>query len=183
MSDILRNINWLDIVFIILLSGMVYKGSKIGVSGQLVSLIGLLTILYTSLTFYSVLSGSVFGFLLSKWAKPISFFVISAALSMIVKILRRVIRLTGDDELSAIESFGGIVVASFRAVIFFGLISTQLILTPIGFLNTSVSDGSKSAMFFIKRNVDIYCLMKFRSNEGLKDKVIKGLLENKVNGS
>jgi uncharacterized membrane protein required for colicin V production len=68
LPDILNQINWIDIFFLILLLGMVYKGLKTGVGGQVIALIGWFVLVFMSLKYYSVVSEALFGFLLQKWA-------------------------------------------------------------------------------------------------------------------
>ena len=75
--ELIKDINWLDILFVILLLGMIYKGARTGVGGQLLSLAGWCLLLFTSITYYNIVSTAIFGFLLQKWAKPITFFAIA----------------------------------------------------------------------------------------------------------
>ena len=115
MSAALTDINWLDILFVILLLGMVYKGLRTGVGSQLLSLAGWFVLLFVSIGYYKVLSEAIFGSVLQKWAKPVSFFVISAGIFTVVKILERAFNVITSEEHAAIERVGGALVEIGRA--------------------------------------------------------------------
>jgi len=175
----LTNINWLDILFIILLLGMVYKGLRTGVGGQLLSLVGWFILIFVSIGYYSFLSEAIFGFLLQKWAKPVSFFVISAALFTVIKILERVFNIIVGEELALIERIGGALVASLRAFIFFGIIGIMLLLVPLDYVRQSAVEGSRTCMFFVGLDAQIYSWMTGIvgiSEQKTKDEVVEGIL-------
>jgi len=135
---------------------MVYKGAKTGVSGQLFSLAGWFLTLFISLKYYSFLSEAIFGFLLQRWAKPVSFFLISAIIFAAVKVFERVINIISSENAASIERMGGILIASLRACILFGLIGILFLLTPVNFLRSAAAEGSKTCMFFVHMDVAIY---------------------------
>lgn len=176
---ILNEINWLDIVFVILFLGMVYKGARTGVGSQILSLAGWFVLLFVSIGYYSFLSEAIFGFMLQAWAKPVSFFVISAAMFTVIKFLERVFNVISGEEIASIEKIGGVLVAALRASIFCGIIAILLLLVPLEYTRISVTEGSKTAMFFVDLDSRIYSWMT--SVTGLpkkadKDDVINGFL-------
>ena len=181
MPDILNQINWIDIIFIILLLGMVYKGLKTGVGGQVIALIGWFVLVFLSIKYYSVASEALFGFLLQKWAKPLSFFVISAVIFTAIKLLERVFNIISGEDLAPIEKIMGAVVAVVRAAIFCGVIGILLLLIPIERIHTDAVQGSKSCMFFVKIDTQIYSLLaNVSGNKEKTDKeeVLENILEN-----
>ncbi len=150
-------INWLDILFVILLVGMIYKGSRTGVGGQLISLTGWLILVFLSITYYDIVSRAIFGFLLQKWSRPISFFGITAIGFTVIKTLERVFNVIGSsEELPPVERVGGALVACLRACLFFGLIGMQLLIVPLDYTRDSVLDGSRTGKFFVDIDAGIY---------------------------
>ncbi|MBU0683364.1 MAG: CvpA family protein [Candidatus Omnitrophica bacterium] len=159
MPEILNEINWLDILFIILLLGMVYKGLRSGVIGQIPSLIGGFVLLYISIEYYSFTSEAIFGFMFQKWTKPASFFIISAGIFVAVKILERVLSVINANEFALIERLGGAVIGGFRACMLFGVLGMIFLLMPIKTMQTSVVDGSKICNTLITMDFKIYVWM------------------------
>ena len=156
MPDILQSINWLDIIFIILLLGMVYKGIQTGVGGQIFSLLGYVILLFVSIGYYKFASEAIFGFLLQDWAKPISFLGISVLIFVVTKFVERIFNITKGEDLAGIEKIGGVLVAAFRAVILCGAIGIFFLLTPISYLQNSASVGSMTSMYFVKADISTY---------------------------
>jgi len=156
LPEILQSINWIDIVFVILLLGMVYKGTRTGVGGQILSLCGMFVLIFLSIRYYKIISEALFGFLLQDWARPVSFFVIAALVFVAVKFLERVFNVLNAEELASIEKIGGAIIAGCRALMLFGAIGILLLLIPINYIQESAAEGSWSCMFFVKADVRIY---------------------------
>ncbi len=156
MPELFNNVNWLDLIFIILLLGMIYKGSKTGVGGQFLSLVGWIVLLFFSIGYYNVFSEAIFGFMLQKWSRPASFFAIVIGIFMSVKLLERIFNVISGEELSGIERIGGAVIAVVRAVMLFGVIGILLLLVPVDYLNTTVVKDSRSCMIFVNCDAQIY---------------------------
>ena len=186
MPDILHNINWLDIIFVILLLGMVYKGTRTGVGGQVLSVAGYLILLFISIGYYKITSEAIFGFLLQAWAKPISFLGISMVILVMTKFLERIFSVISGEELAGIEKIGGALVSVFRAAILCGAIGIFLLLTPIDYLQTAALTGSKTCMFFVKTDIDIYTwLAKVTglNKEAKSDDILEQILASKEKDS
>lgn len=158
MPSILQDVNWIDILFLILLLGMIYKGSKTGVGGQVVSLVGGFALVFVSVKYYSLASEALFGFLLQKWSKPASFLAIIVIIFIIIKVLERIMIVISGDEVASIERVGGVLVAALRAAMFCGLVGMFLLLIPADYIQKSVT-SSKSCMFFVKFDAQVYCLL------------------------
>ena len=156
MPEILLQFNWLDIFFVILLLGMVYKGLKNGVGSQMLSLAGAVFLVFLSIGYYNYFSVSIFGFLAQEWSKPVSFFVISAIVYFAIKLFERIFNVINNEEVSTIERIGGVVIASLRGFIFFGLIGIFFILVPIETLQRSAIQESQTCMYFVKMDAQIY---------------------------
>ncbi|MFH1552533.1 MAG: CvpA family protein [Candidatus Omnitrophota bacterium] len=179
MPEILQDINWLDIFFVILLLGMIYKGSTTGVGGQTISLIGWFVLIFAAIGYYSFLSEALFGFLLQDWARPASFFLISAIMFVVIKVLERVFNVIRGEELASIERIGGALVGAFRACIFFGIIGILLLLIPVEDVRLYVAEKSKTCMIFVQMDAQIYSWMtEFigESEKKEKDEVIEEIM-------
>ncbi len=159
MPAIIARLNWIDVFFLILLLGMAYKGTKTGVGGQIVSLIGSFVLVFCSIRYYEVLAEAIFGFMLQTWARPISFFAIAIIIFVLGKVLERAFNLSGGENLVAVERLGGIVIASLRAFVFFGMIGLLFLLVPVERIRFSVVEGSKTCMFFVNMDTEIYSWM------------------------
>ncbi|MGB2661484.1 MAG: CvpA family protein [Candidatus Omnitrophota bacterium] len=179
LSTFIQNLNWLDIVFVILLLGMIYKGVHTGVGGQILSLAGWFLILFTTLAYYNIISKAVFGFLLQTWSRPVSFLSIAVFVFICMKVVERVANVKPGEESASIEKIAGILVASLRAILLFGLIGMLLLLTPIKYTRNTVLTKSKTAMFFINTDAKIYSLITGYfglSKKRTKNEVMEDLL-------
>ena len=157
---------------------MVYKGLRTGVGGQMISLAGTVVLVYVSISFYTYISNALFGFLLQKWAKPVSFFIISMVVFTITKLLERLLSAVDGEGLAAIEKIGGILVSSVRAFLIFGVIGICLLQVPVDFISTAVKDGSKTAMMFVKLDMKIYRVVSDligTPSEKEQDKILNGI--------
>ena len=168
MPTILQEINWIDILFIILFVGIVYKGSRVGVGGQILPLVGWFVLVFAAIGYYQYVSEAVFGFSVQTWAKPISFLVISVLIFTIIKFLDRIFSVIHSEEVAVMEKIGGAIVAAIRAFIFFGLIGIFFLLTPIEYLHQAVLEDSRSCMYFVKADAQIYSWMSALMGEGKK---------------
>ena len=171
MPAILEQINWLDIVFIILLLGMVYKGLRTGVGCQIVSLIGWFALIFFSIRYYNYFSKAIFGFLLQKWSQPVSFFVIAVVIFGVIKLLERVFNVMNSEESAPIERLGGVLLASFRGFMMFGALGMLLILTPMDQIRSSALEGSKTCMLFVNMDAQLYSWMtQLVKTSGVKER-------------
>ncbi len=159
MSTIFSGVNWLDVLFLTILLGMIYKGSRTGVGSQFLSLAWLLILVYVSICYYDTLAAKIFGFMAQNWARPIAFFVIFFVFILVIKFFEMIFNVSNVENLAPIERIGGAVIASLRAFLLLGLVSTQLLLLPGSFLRDSVAKGSKTGMMLVNLDVGIYCWM------------------------
>ncbi|MBD3296725.1 MAG: hypothetical protein GF392_05100 [Candidatus Omnitrophica bacterium] len=167
MPEIFHTIHWIDVVFIILLLGMIYKGLRVGVGGQLLSLAGWLFLVVASIGFYDYISEAFFGFLLQRWAKPLSFFAIAVAVLTVLKMLERVFIVVSSDEMAPVERLGGGFVAAVRGFVFFGLVGILLLLVPVSSVREQITEGSRTCMYFVEMDARIYVF--FSRITGLPD--------------
>ncbi len=152
----MSGVNWLDVIFLTILLGMIYKGSRAGVGSQLLSLVWAFVLVFFSIGFYSGLASSMFGFILQSWARAISFFIIASILFVAIKFLEMIFGIEYVENISPLERIGGAVVAAMRTVLLFGLVCILFLLLPIPFLQNAVAKGSKTGMVFVRTNAHVY---------------------------
>jgi uncharacterized membrane protein required for colicin V production len=175
LPDLLKQINWVDAVYILLLVAMVFRGTKTGVGAQILSLVGWIAILYLSVRYFLLVSEAIFGFMLQGWAKPLSFFAIAAAGFILLKFVERIFSVVMGAELSIIEKAGGALVAAIRSFILFGMIGFLLLLTPIDYLWFSAAKDSRSCSSFVEFDAVLY-----RAIDGLLVSDEEGTPERKL---
>jgi uncharacterized membrane protein required for colicin V production len=156
---LIHGFNWVDVLFVILLLGTIYKGVRIGVGGQLLSLAGCFLILFAALNYYNFVSRIIFGFLLYKWARPVSFFSIVVLIFAAVTLWEKAFSVADREELAPIERIGGAVIAALRAFIIFGIVSMFFLLLPFSFTRVTIAHKSRLGMFFVELDAKIYSAM------------------------
>ena len=156
---LIHGFNWVDVLFVILLLGTIYKGVRVGVGGQLLSLAGCFLILFAALSYYNFVSKVIFGFLLYKWARPVSFFSIVVLIFAAVTLWKKALTVAEKDALAPIERLGGAVVAALRSFIIFGIICMFFLLLPFTYPRVTFAHKSRLGMFFIEMNATIYSAM------------------------
>lgn len=148
MSDFISHFSWLDIVYTLILFGTIYKGSKRGVSTQLISLVGYVLLVYLALGYYLFVSEALFGFLLQNWARPISFFSITIIVLFLLKLIDRVLNVVDHEDLATIERIGGMLVAGIRGSILIGILCLGLALVPLESVHkVAIGDSALSKHF------------------------------------
>lgn len=156
MPEIFQNINWIDVLFVILLMGICYKGSRVGVGGQIIALTCWFVLIFVAIGYYREISEVLFGFLLQKWARPLSFFCISVIFYILIKVLEKTFNISGTEELSPIERILGGGIALLRGFMFCGAVSILIVISPFYSIRDKVVQESKTGMFFLEMDVDIY---------------------------
>ena len=178
MSSIIYGINWLDIAFITILLGMIYKGSHAGVGSQVLSLAWVFVLLFFSLGFYDSLASGFFSFIKQNWARPISFLLISIISFASIKFLEMIFNISTSENLAPFERIGGAIIASLRTFVIFGIITIQLLLLPVKFLQDGVND-SKSGFFLVGIDAQLFSYMaenleyfKKKSKDEIVDEIV-----------
>jgi len=156
LPELLKQINWVDALFIVIFLGTVLRGAKTGVGSQLLALAGWVAIMYVSVRYHPLVSEAIFGFMLQGWAKPLSFFAVAAAGFVVQKLVERIFSAVLASELSIFEKLGGAVVAGVKAVVLCGMIVFFLLLVPVDYMVESVMEGSKSSLRLLEVDAVLY---------------------------
>jgi uncharacterized membrane protein required for colicin V production len=155
----ISELNWIDVIFLILLLGMIYKGVRLGVAGQIIPLLGTFVVLFLSIRYYKSSSEAFFGSMLQGWAKPVSFFIISSLVLFISKIIDKLFHFTAPEDMAVIERAAGIIIAAIRTAIICGVISLGLFLIPVKGVNSALKQDSQFASRLAEININIYCMI------------------------
>lgn len=118
--------------------------------------------LFVSVTYYSRVSQSIFGSNLQKWSLPVSFFLIAGGIFIVVLLIDRAIKAKKEGAISFTDRIAGVGVGALKAIILFGVISMQILLLPVDSARSAVKEGSKSGMFFLEADAEIYSWMTGR---------------------
>ena len=159
LPAIINELNWVDVFFIILLLGMVYKGARTGVAGQMVPLAGTFALVYLPVRFYREFSEAMFGTMLQEWAKPVSFFIICILVMFVTRIIDRLFSLIASDDMALIERIAGMLIAGFRSVAYFGVICYLLLMLPSAAVNRAVDESSGVARKSLRMDSKIFLLL------------------------
>lgn len=177
----MSGVNWLDVIFLTILLGMIYKGSRAGVGNQLLSLVWVLVLVFFSIGYYDGLASSVFGFITRSWARAISFAIIVSVLFVLTKLLEMMFTCEYVENLPPLERIGGAVVGAMRAFLVFGLICVLFLLLPVSFLQNAVAKSSRTGMAFVKMDAHVYSwlsdYLKFVEQKNT-DEVVKEILKS-----
>lgn len=157
---ILANMNWVDLLAVIIMLRTSYISFKEGLSHEIFPLFGSVLSLLLALHFYDRL-----GFLLHSKVVvvPVSlcnlsvFLVIILAVALALKFLKIlvdvIIKVTWHP---LIEKVGGMLVGILRGAVAVSTILIFLALVPLSYLQWSVKDRSLSGMFFLRMGPAIY---------------------------
>jgi len=169
-SQIIASISWLDVLFVLIFVGMIYRGLRSGIGSQILSLIGWFIVIFFSVGYYSVLSTSIFGFMQRTWSRSSSYTMIIGVGFIVIKLLEMVFRDPASDK--AFARVACTILASLRAAIVAGLISIQLLLMPVPDMNKMATKGSKLAMYFVNLDVSVYSgITKVLSSVKRRDRI------------
>lgn len=158
--ELVRRINWVDIIVIIILLRTSYASFQNGLTHEIFSLLGLVLNITISLHCYSKIGTSISRNLVGI-PLHISKFICFIILMLIIWIafrffrifLSRVIRIEWSP---FIESTFGMVVGVARASLVASLVLIVIALTPVPYMQWSLRDRSLTGLFFLRIGPTIY---------------------------
>jgi len=189
--ELIRRINWVDVIALILLLRISYSAFKQGLTKDFFSALGITITVVVSLRYYAALGKLISDFipvLPIQLTNCISFGFIVTVTSIALKFVGFfinkiiVIRLHG-----ILESLGGLFSGVLRASITVSLIFIACMLIPVPYLQDSIRDKSLTGMLFLRVGPTIYKKtggylpsFGFKEAERTGDKIIQDLLEDKT---
>lgn len=163
LLEVLRRINWVDILVIIILFRIGYVAIKNGLSAELFKFMGTLLAVYLSLHYYTALADWVRQRLgVDTERVPLEFldficFVVLTIAGYLVFVLLRLAfyRLIKMEAAPRLNQWGGFVLGIARGFLLIGLVIFMLVISSVSYLKTSVAN-SYSGRQLIKVAPDTY---------------------------
>jgi uncharacterized membrane protein required for colicin V production len=162
--EILKNINWLDILVLILILRAVYIGSKRGLTAELFNFFGILVSLVAAVMWYSQTADVlIINFKLPVWLSQFLCFVIIAQLvRFIFKYgLVLLLKMFNVQFVPQLERLGGGVVGLARGIILSGIIILAIGIIPNDYLKESIEIKSFTGNFLLKATESTYTSLTF----------------------
>lgn len=192
LFKMLKQLNWVDIVVIILLIRISYIALQSGLFLESFKLLGTILALYLSLHYYSVLGSFLANRMGIKTLSPlalnfISFIVLMIAGYLIFKILRELFaKFIKLEPTAGLDKWGGLILGVIRGFLSVSLVIFMLAASHAGYFRKSVK-GSFSGKDLINISISTYAgiwnaaLSKFMAKENFNQNTgeIKKSLEGK----
>jgi uncharacterized membrane protein required for colicin V production len=158
--DIIKHINWIDVLALVLVLRIAYVSSQAGLTHELFPLIGNAVVLILSLHFYGLV-----GVIINK-AAPIvpiqvanfiSFTGIAIVLIIIYKLLNSLLEMVLTFELPApVEKIGGLITGVLKAFVVVSLVLGILAMAPFPYLQKSIREKSLAGLSILRLGPAMY---------------------------
>lgn len=180
MAEIFQNINWVDLLVVILLIRSSYVGFTKGFGWELFRFIGYLSTAIAAVYFYeytSQLLGDYFP-VVQSFSNLVSFTVLYAGILFIFKFINLLIeKIIKIETFSAVEKFGGLLLGFLRGTILTGLLLISLVFVPVPYFEKSIKERSytgqlalKTVPFLYEKIGMVFPALKFNQrNEALSE--------------
>jgi uncharacterized membrane protein required for colicin V production len=150
----LKQINWVDILALIVLFRVCYVASKKGLPVELFKLLGTLAAVYISLHYFTVVSDLIRGRVNTEKA-PLAFldflsFIVLAAVSYLIFVLLRhtFFQFIKMEAVSTLNKWGGLILGIGRGFLLVGLIIFGLVISTVTYLKDSVDKSYSGKRLF-----------------------------------
>lgn len=147
LLEIIKQFNWVDFLVVIILFRICYIGAKSGFSLELFKFLGILSAIYLSLHYYTMLS-DFFRNRIAVKSLPLEFldflsFIVLAILGYLVFVSLRSVfyRFIKMEATPKLNKGGGFILGIGRGFLVAGLIIFMLVISSIGYLKNSVNDS------------------------------------------
>jgi len=158
--DIIKHINWVDILAVIIIIRMSYAAFREGLAHELFPLFATIFVMVLSLRYYSsfgsVISKQLFNVSI-QFSNFVSFLMIAIAsmlvLNLINALLNNIVKVQWNP---IIEKFGGLIFGAVRAFITASLVLIILALMPLPYFQRSIKDKSLIGMHVLGIGPSIY---------------------------
>lgn len=189
--DIIRQLNWIDVLVIILVIRISYVAFQEGLSHEIFPLISGIASIIISLRYYHKLGG-FFSNAVPALSKAISNFTGFCLLVIGTGLVFKLVRIVLDRVIKVqwhplIERFGGLVFGACRGAITACLVLETMAMAPLPYLQWSIRDRSFSGVYFVRIGPTVYeaasGFLPFIKADGLpadKEAIINDLLSDKT---
>lgn len=157
MQTIIRQLNWVDVFFLILSLRVCYAAMKVGFVAEFFKLLGTLCALYTSLHYYTYLSDWFTGLLHInvkegthlEFLDFVTFLLLAGVCYAAVASLRLLFtHFVKIEAVSKLNQAAGLVLGSCRVFLLLGLIAYLLAISSVVYLRRSVESAYSGRFFF-----------------------------------
>lgn len=188
--EIIKRINWVDLLVIILVIRISYVAFQEGLSHEIFPAVGSLAIIVLCLHYYKRIgiwiSQNIFNMPLDL-SNFLSFLLLAVIIGVTFKIVKALLdKIIKVEWHPFIERFGGLAIGIMRASIVASIVLTIIALMPLSYLQWSIREKSVIAMHFLKIGPTIYekCsrILPTIKVEGIsadKEGVVKDLVSDK----
>jgi hypothetical protein len=162
--EILKSINWLDIVLLVLILRGIYIGVKLGLTAELFNFFGILVSLILAVLWYSRTADVlVVNFKLPVWLSQfLCFIIIAQLIRFIFKYgLALLLKILNVQFIPQLERIGGGIIGFGRGIILSGIIILAIGLIPNNYLRESIEEKSFSGKFLVKATEGTYLSLTF----------------------
>lgn len=156
-------VNWVDVLFLIIILRNIYVGSQRGFFAELFNILGMGIAILLSIHFYSQIAAffNKYLYIPLNISNIISFlavaFLICLLFQFISAIVKKVVKVeVFPDFNKAINIFGGPIVGFCKGTAVSLFIFLVLLLVPISYVVSSAKDGSLSGQFFARSTKTLY---------------------------
>ncbi|MFA6216097.1 MAG: CvpA family protein [Candidatus Omnitrophota bacterium] len=142
--DTVRQFNWVDIVFVLILLRFCYIGLKNGFPSELFKFLGTMFSIYISLHYYAIVSDFLAArinlkILPKEFLDCIIFVLLASASYLVFVVLRETFgRYLKMEAVPQLNKWGGCVVSFIRAFFLTSLVSFALLISSVAYLKNSV---------------------------------------------
>lgn len=147
LLEIIKRLNWVDIVVVILFARICYVGVSSGVLFELFKLLGTVFATYLSLHYYAVLGRYSFAHLGIKlmpqgFLDVFAFILLAFTGYLILFLLRQIfVKYVKLEPAAGLHKWGGFVCGLFRGLLLISLILFVFLISPIGYFRSSVTSS------------------------------------------
>jgi uncharacterized membrane protein required for colicin V production len=157
-TEIITRLNWVDILFLIIIIRIAYVGSRQGITVEIAKLVGLILSLVVAYHYYPALSNIVVSHspFPAGFANLICFVFVLVFVNLLFALFRQAVALIIKVESTHfLNTWGGLLLGALRAWIFCSVFIYILFISGFGYIEKSARQ-SYSASYFAKTAPAIY---------------------------
>lgn len=156
-------VNWVDVLFLIIILRSIYVGSQRGFFAELFNILGMGIAIVLSIQFYSQIAAFLNKYLYipRNISGIISFLAVAFLIHLLFQFATGLIKKVVKVEIfpnfnKGINAFGGPIIGFCKGMMVSLFIFLVLLLIPIGYVINSAKDGSLSGHFFARSARTLY---------------------------
>jgi len=184
LLDVLKQLNWVDVFFVILLIRICYVAIKNGFPVELFKLLGTLSAVYLSLHYYIIFPDYIVGRIGAKnipleYLTFFSFILLAILGYLIFMILSKIFsRFIQMEAVPTLNKWGSLILSIMRSFLLVSLLIFIFVIAPWGYFRNSINNAySGKRLFKIAPTTYTWLwdsiMSKFRTQEKFNDAILK----------